>query len=291
MKMVSRKVATIAMLLLPAILFYELAFSHRGNSQTEQSQDNQSIEITPEDNSPPVSLRTLPAKIEIVVINPFQSANVAPQVGGLILRFHFDEGDFVEKGQVVCELDETRYKIAFDRARERVNELRVAVERLEEEAQIKQELLDLDVTTRLEAAKANAEFEMAKFRLAGAQKELDMARLDLDSCKVKAPFSGYISARQKQPDESVDKLQTIFSIVDSSQVYAVAHVPTSMLSSFPKGAEAEFLYGASDTAKGKVDRIAKVIDPKSKTKRVYLLIDNSAGNLEVGMTGALQMVN
>ena len=291
MQSVSRKAATIVALLLPIILFHEFAFSFKGNSLTEENKDTQAIQIMPEDKPPPLSLGTLPARIEIVVINPFQSANVAPQVGGLILRFHFDEGDFVEKGQVVCELDETRYKIAVDRAQERVNELRVAVERFEEEAQIKQELLDLDVTTRLEAAKANAEFEMAQFRLSGAQKELDMARFDLDACKVKAPFSGYISARQKQPDESVDKLQTIFSIVDSSQVYAVAHVPTSMLSSFPKGAEAEFLYGTNNKAKGKVDRIAKVIDPKSKTKRVYLLIDNSAGNLEVGMTGALQMVN
>jgi RND family efflux transporter MFP subunit len=272
------------------LLFYELAFSYRNNTRIDQSNDTQVIEVIPEDNPPPLSLRTSPSTIEIVLINPFQSANVAPQVGGLISRFYFDEGDFVEKGQLVCELDQTRYKITFDRARERVNELRVAMERSEEEAQIKQELLDLDVTTRLEAAKANAEFEMAQFRLAGAQKELDLARFDLDSCNVKAPFSGYISARQKQPEESVDKLQTVFSIVDSSQVYAVAHVPTSMLPNFPKGAKAEFVYGMSK-ANGIVDRIAKVIDPKSKTKRVYLLIDNSAGNLEVGMTGALQTVN
>jgi RND family efflux transporter MFP subunit len=291
MQRVSRKVATIAALLLPIILVYELAFSYRGNNRTERYKYSQALETMPEDNPPPLSVGTLPTKIEIVVINPFQSANVASQVGGLITRFHFDEGDFVEKGQVVCELDDTRYRIAFDRARERVNELQVAVQRFEEEAQIKQELLDLDVTTRLEAAKANAEFEMAQFRLAGAQREFDMARLDLDSCKVKAPFSGYISTRQKQPDESVDKLQPVFSIVDSSQVYAVAHVPSSLLSRFPKGVEAEFLYGTNSKAKGKVERIAKVIDPKSKTKRVYLLIDNSDGNLEVGMTGSMQMVN
>lgn len=263
--------------------------SQENTYQISRNTDSHIIEVSTEIVPPP--LKGPPGAIEVVVINPFRSANVAPQVGGLILSIHYDEGDFVEKGQVVCELDETRYKLVVDRARERLNELRVAEERTEEEAQIKQELLDLDVTTRLEDAKARAEFEMAEFRVAQAAKELDMAKFDFDACKVRAPFSGYISSRQKQPHESVDKLQTIFSIVDSSKVYAVAHVPVAMLQRFPKGAEAEFVYGIDNRARGVVDRIAKLIDPKSKTKRVYLLIDNSAGNLEVGMTGSLQMVN
>ncbi len=229
--------------------------------------------------------------IEIVVITPYRTANVAPQVGGVILRFNFDEGDYVQAGQTVCEIDSTKYLMNLDRAKERVNELRVAFKRAKEEAQIKQELFDLDITTRLEVAKTDAEFEMAKFRLGAAEKELELAQFDFDACKVKAPFSGYMSARQKQPDESVDKLQPLFTVVDSSKVYAVPHVPVSVLSKLEKGAEAYFVYGAGNRVKGVVDRVGKLIDPKSKTKRVYLLIDNSAGNLEVGMTGALQTIN
>lgn len=265
-----------------------VAIPQGANPQLDKNQGTQIIEVFPENEPPP--LRALPSAIEVVVINPFRSANVAPQVGGLIIKFHFEDGDYVEEGQVVCELDPTRFGIAVDRAQERVNELQVGKKRAEEEAQIKQELLSLHVTTRLEAAKAQAEFEMAQFRVAGAQKELDMAQFDLDACRVKAPFPGFISARQKQQDESVDRLQTMFSIVDSSRVYAVANVPVSTLSRFPRGAEGYFVYGVDHKVKGVVDRIAKVIDSKSKTRRVYLLIDNPAGDLEVGMTGALQMV-
>lgn len=283
-----RKTSVIILALTIPLLQPSMAIPQQTNPPVVNNLDAQLIEVSPENGLPP--LRALPSTIEVVVINPFRSANVGPQVGGLIMKFNFDEGDYVEQGKVVCELDPTRYKIAVDRARERVNELEVAQKRTEEDAQIKQELLSLNLTTRVEAAKAQAEYEMALVRVAGAQKELDMAQFDLDACRVKAPFPGFISAKQKLQDESVDRLQTIFSIVDSSKVYAVANVPVSMLSHFPIGAEAYFVYCAGKKVKGVVDRIAKVIDPKSKTKRIYLLIDNPAGELEVGMTGALQLV-
>lgn len=266
-----------------------------GNSREEielsypHLQEDNLAHITVDTEPPP--LKVFPTAIDVVVVNPFRSANVGSQVGGLITRFNFDEGDFVEEGQTVCELDSTRYKYALDRAQERVNELRAALDRATEEAEIKGELLDLSVTTRMEAAKARTELDMAQFRLAGAERELDIARFDYDACKVKAPFSGYISARGKQQDESVERLATIFSIVDSSRVYAVANVPVVMLTNFRKGAHADFIYGKNMKVSGVIDRVAKLIDPKSKTKRVYLLIDNGDGNLEVGMTGSLNPVN
>ena len=283
-----RKTSVIVLALTIPLLQTAMAIPQETNPPVANGRDVHLIEVSPENEPPP--LKALPSTIEVVVINPFRSANVGPQVGGVIRKFNFDEGDYVEQGQVVCELDPTRYKIAVDRARERVNELEVAQKRTEEDAQIKEELLSLNLTTRVEAAKAQAEYEMALVRVTGAQKEFDMAQFDLDACRVKAPFSGFISAKQKLQDESVDRLQTIFSIVDSSKVYAVANVPVSMLSHFPIGAEAYFVYCVDKKVKGVVDRIAKVIDPKSKTKRIYLLIDNSAGDLEVGMTGALQLV-
>ena len=41
---------------------------------------------------------------------------------------------------------------------------------------------------------------------------------------------------------------------------------------------------------GVVDKVGKLIDPKSRTKRVYLLIDNKDSLLEIGMTGSLKLV-
>jgi multidrug resistance efflux pump len=111
----------------------------------------------------------------------------------------------------------------------------------------------------------------------------------LESCEIKAPFSGYLAVRYKQPDETVERLEKVFALVDTSKVHAVANVPELMLDEFPKGKEAFFLLTPEKRFKGTVDRVGKLIDPKSRTKRVFLLINNSDNKLEVGMTGTMQL--
>jgi RND family efflux transporter MFP subunit len=228
--------------------------------------------------------------VEAVVVNPFRSAHVGSQVGGIIDQFYFDEGDLVREGQVVLEINPARYRLNAQRADDKLKGLEVALSRLKEEAALKSELFDLDALARQDIIKAKSEVEMMQYRVGEARKELDLARLDLESCQVKAPFTGYLAIRSKQPGEPAERLEKLFFLVDSSKVYAVANVPESLLSQFPKGTDAVYISSSKQAYKGTVHRIGKLIDPKSRTKRVYLLIDNAGAGLEVGTTGSLQLL-
>jgi RND family efflux transporter MFP subunit len=227
--------------------------------------------------------------IEAVVINPFRSASVGAQVSGVVERFLAEEGDFVKEGYVVVEIDPRRYQILADRAKERVLSLEAALKRQEEEAEMKRQVFELDATTRQELLKAQSEVEIGRYRLAEAKEELRLALFDLDSCRVRAPFAGHIAAKLKQPDEPVERLERIFTLIDTSQVHAVANVPEEALQRFTKGTQATFVLGPGKDFRGVVDRVGKIIDPKSRTKRVYVLIDNPGNELEVGMTGSLHL--
>ena len=228
--------------------------------------------------------------VEAVVVNPYRTVSVGAQVGGAIEKFPFEEGDFVEEGALVVQIGTRRYELSAQRAEERMKLMEVAHDRAQEEARIKKEIYDHDGTTKQEVLKARAEAEMSKIRIDEAKKELDLAVYDLDSCKVTAPFSGYISAKNKQIGETTDRFEKIFTMVDSSKVHAVAHVPESLLPKIKKGMEATFVYSSDRKFKGVIERMGKIIDPKSRTKKVYLLIDNTDNELEVGMNGTLQLV-
>jgi len=258
-------------------------------------------EWSPSSEPPPVEARPIPpegllrrektpATIEAVVVNPYRSANVGSQVGGVIEHFNAEEGDHIKEGQIVVELYDRRYVLMVERARERVNALKVALGRAEEEARIKGEVYELDATTRQEVLKAQSEAEVARYRLAEAKRELDLAEFDLEACKIQAPFTGYLASKFKQPDESVERLEKIFAIVDTSRILAVANVPEEMVSEFRKGAKAVFIYGEGKEFTGRIDRVGKLIDPKSRTKRVYVLIDNRGNELEAGMGGSLRLL-
>lgn len=228
--------------------------------------------------------------VEAVVVNPYRTVSVGALVGGSIESFPFEEGDFVSEGALVVQIGTRRYELAAQRAEERMRLLEVASERAQDEARIKKEVFAHDGTTRQEVLKYRAEAEMAKIRIDEAKKELDLALFDLDACKVTAPFSGHISAKNKQVGETTDRFEKIFTIVDSSRVHAVAHVPESILPKIKKGMEASFVYSSDKKFRGVIERMGKVIDPKSRTKKVYLLIDNADNELEVGMNGTLQLL-
>ena len=85
-------------------------------------------------------------------------------------------------------------------------------------------------------------------------------------------------------------IEKLFTLVDSAKVYAVAYVPENMIRDFEKGKEAAFSQPSGKQFLGRVERIEPIIDPKTDTQKVYVLIDNSQGNLGVGMSGSLESV-
>jgi RND family efflux transporter MFP subunit len=241
---------------------------------------------------PPVELPPVEPEpsdiLEATIINPYRSANVGTDVTGIVEVIYFEEGDFVPKDSVVAEISKTRYALLAEKAEEAMKSFQLALRHTEQQVTLMRELLARDATTHQEVLKAESERDTAHSRLRQAQKDYELAKLTLRDCQVKAPFSGFLAFRYKQPFEPVERLEKIFTIVDTARVYALANIAESHLSDFKKGSQAVFVQSSGKTYTGRVERVGKVIDVKSKTKRVYVLIDNSRGELEVGMTGSLR---
>lgn len=227
--------------------------------------------------------------IEATIINPFRSANVGTEVGGIIQAFHFEEGQLIKKGQPVAEISPKRYKILYDKAVEVVKGMEFAHKRALQDLKLKKELLASDAITRQEVLKAATEVDIAVTRLRESQREQELAELNLSDCVIKAPFTGYLAVRYKQPFEPIERLEKLFALVDSAKVYAVANIAEDLLGKFTMGTVATFEDATGRKFTGTVKKIGKLIDPKSKTKRVYVLIDNAGAQLEIGMTGSLHL--
>ncbi|MFH0959136.1 MAG: efflux RND transporter periplasmic adaptor subunit [Pseudomonadota bacterium] len=237
---------------------------------------------------PPLEL-TEGEAVEATIINPYRTANIGTEVSGLIDRFDPEEGDLVRAGQVVCEISRERYTLMAQKAAEEVKGLELATSRAERNLQIIQDMLAQEASTKQDLLKAQTEFEMAKVGLEKAIKEKHLAELNLESCQVIAPYKGYIAVKYKQAFEPIDRMEKIFAIVDTEKVFAVANMPESQLASVKKGVPASFIDSLGIKHMGNVEKMGAMIDPKSRTKRVWVLINNSNGQLIVGMVGTLQI--
>ena len=150
-----------------------------------------------------------------------QIAEVRPQVSGVIVERSFQQGAAVEAGQVLYQIDESRYRAALDRAKAERNRARAATEavRLRErrlasllsERSVSQQDYD---NTAAELRQREAEIELAE---AGVQS----ASIDVDYTRVAAPIDGIVgpalittgavvTANQPEPLTRVTALDPIY---------------------------------------------------------------------------------
>lgn len=125
-------------------------------------------------------------------ISSLHSVNVVPQVSGQIVKINFKQGQHVNAGDVLAEIDSRPYEAAVLQAQ---GSLRQA------EAQLKIDSLDVERNKKL--AKNNyidkqtfdtlvAKVEVDKGIVETCKAALMTAQINLDWCKIKSPISGKV---------------------------------------------------------------------------------------------------
>ena len=129
-------------------------------------------------------------------IRALNTVTVRPQVDGKLLSVNYTEGQEVERGYVLAQIDPTTYQAAYDQA--------VAKKALDE-ATLANARIDLDRYTRLVASNSIARQQLDTQKMLVAQQEaqikLDQAQIDnakaiLEYTKIVAPISGRTGIRQ-----------------------------------------------------------------------------------------------
>jgi multidrug efflux system membrane fusion protein len=141
--------------------------------------------------------RDLPVHLRAIgTVSPLNTVTVRSRVEGPLLRVAFQEGQQVEKGQLLAEIDPTPYKIRLSQmeAQLRQNEAQLRTARSDLERIKPLQAQNLITQQQLEAQQALvAEREAA---VAADQAQVDDARRQLGYTKIEAPISGRLGLRQ-----------------------------------------------------------------------------------------------
>jgi membrane fusion protein (multidrug efflux system) len=217
-----------------------------------------------------------------------QSATIGSPVRGILGAINYKEGERVKGGAVVAEVSKPRYSAILGEFRSNYQAVSRTLERARKELEIQEDLWEKRATTYDDLLRAQSQVRILESRKSEASFKMKQAEIDLEACILNAPFSGYVAVLYRDPHETVDFLEKVFEIVDTSKVYARANWPESRLGEVEIGKGAVFTYKGKDY-EGEIEKVSSLIDPASKSKRVHALIDNSRGDLEVGMSGRLRL--
>ncbi|MEQ5809234.1 efflux RND transporter periplasmic adaptor subunit [Alteromonas sp. NFXS44] len=119
-----------------------------------------------------------------------QTAQVRPQVGGVLEQRLFEEGSFVEKGQLLYQIDDSTYRASVNEAKADLVSAKASVESTRLIDERYQNLLKIEGISQQDADNAHADHLVAQASLAKAQAALDSANVNLAFTRITAPISG-----------------------------------------------------------------------------------------------------
>ncbi|MCQ2256066.1 MAG: efflux RND transporter periplasmic adaptor subunit [Bacteroidaceae bacterium] len=122
-----------------------------------------------------------------------KDVTIFPQVEGRILERHYNNGDFVKKGQALITIDPTPYRLMVesDAANVKAAEAALSTAKLQYESQ--QKLYEKKIVSDYVMKTAQNSYLMAQAQLAQANAALQHSKTDLAHCTVVAPISGVVT--------------------------------------------------------------------------------------------------
>lgn len=138
-----------------------------------------------------------PSKLPLSVELPgrtaaFASAEIRPQVGGIVLERLFAEGGEVKAGQVLYRIDPAAARSSVASAKASLASALAGLASAKEKAVRYRDLVAIEAVSRESADEAQAAFEQSEAQVSAARAELDSAKLSLGYTEVKSPINGRI---------------------------------------------------------------------------------------------------
>ena len=202
---------------------------------------------------------------------------VKSEIEGTVKTIHFDEGQRVEKGQSLVQLDDSV----------------LAPTVAEAEANFKLSQITFDRNKELFGNKliSQQEYDQSQAAFFAARATLERRKSELAHTKIVASFAGIVGGRQVSPGQVIGKNTTITWVVDLDRLKAEFNVPERFLSQLKIGQNVELAVAAFPGRKfvGEVYFIAPQVDPATRTALVRAYVANKELQLKPGMFANLDL--
>jgi membrane fusion protein (multidrug efflux system) len=235
---------------------------------------------------PPVRVITLTLEPDILadkidlpaIVESFENLWVNTEVSGQVIRVPVKEGQIIEKGQVLVELDDRDYQLRLERI----------------EANHKLATLDHKRTAELAKKKITAETELDKIeaQLKDLSAQLKEAQLALSRTKIRAPISGRLNEIEAKIGDWLGVDEPVAQILQLEVVKIRVGIPESDVAAVLDLDDADVIIEALGSRKVTGKKIFLSRQP-STLARLYdleLIVQNPDGRILPGMFAQVELV-
>jgi RND family efflux transporter MFP subunit len=199
-------------------------------------------------------------------------------------------GDYAAKGTVLAQLRPQDLKNQVDESAAQLDAAVAQHAQAEQDFNRAKRLYATQSLTRPDYDQAQARFDETLAAVNRAKAEQGQAQLSLSDSDLKAPFTGYILARNIDVGTLTSPSAAAFTIADTSAVKATFGVPEDTLNLVHLG-QSLTLQVQNDTAQysGRVTSISPSADARSRVFTVEVTLSNRRNRLKPGMIASVEL--
>jgi membrane fusion protein (multidrug efflux system) len=230
----------------------------------------------------------------------YRIADVRPQVSGIIQKRLFTEGNDVNEGQVLYQIDPAPFQAAVNNAKASLTRAEASLPSIKARVGRYKELLDAKAVSQQEFDDATSSFNQIEAEIQYYKAMLDTANINLGYTKITAPISGRIgrssitdgamvTAYQQVALATIQQLNPIYVDVPQSTTEMLRlnrHLKTGMLDQNEASKNAVKLFledGTPYPLAGTLQFRDITVDPTTASIILRIVFPNPQGELLPGM--------
>jgi membrane fusion protein (multidrug efflux system) len=252
------------------------------------------VEVAPVRSGKPTVAQSLVSTVEPVI-----RTTLATERAGFIQERLFDDGDHVQKGQVLARINTDLLEAELAGAKKsaeamefEVRQETASLARSKQEVERLRPLVDsravpqgtIDDAER-DLAVAEARKAMKEQALGQQQAEIRRLQLQIEKCTSRAPFSGVIARRHIEVGMWVNQGAAVAEIVQLDPLFVRTSVPEAMIREVRKGSTVEVKLDAlpGKTIVGTVEQVLPEADAATRSFTVRVKVNNPDGLIKPGL--------
>lgn len=211
-------------------------------------------------------------------VTPLAAVTVRTQIAGTLQQVGFTEGQLVEKGDFLAQIDPRPYQILLESAHGTLAKDSALLQQAQTDLARYETLAKTDAISRQQVDDQRYLVEQYKGAVRTDQAQVDTYKLDLEYCRIVAPVAGRVGLRQVDPGNYV---QT----GDANGIVVITQLqPISVLFALPEDnvpAVLKRLHGGAQLSVSAYDRSNSTFLAAGRLQTVDNQVDTSTGTVKL----------
>lgn len=206
-----------------------------------------------------------------------ENITIYPEYSGVLMEVLVEEGDRVQKGQVLARIDDGGLGSQLAQLETQEALAKTTFER-------QKRLWEQNIGSEIQYLEAKANFE-------AVQNSVDQLRSQLSKTVVRAPFSGVIDEKFSEKGEVVAPGQSrLFRLINLANMYITAAVPESYLGKIQKGTEVLVEIGATGIEfKSEIKQVGNFINPNNRTFEIKVAVPSDKKQVKPNLIATVKL--